>query len=146
MAQRGEWDILLTGWWWGHWESASSTFWFQQVWDPHACGQQTVNFCHLGGGVSISAKQLKDIVISLKTDPGLCPQGYAIVFWWLLFCLCIVSLPWLATVWTCPLELRKGVTERLLCPGAPQGPAQFQRPVKDAGTASKSEPVFIVGT
>ena len=24
-------DILLTGWWWGNWESASSTFWFQLV-------------------------------------------------------------------------------------------------------------------
>ena len=48
--------------------------------------------------------------------------------------------PWLATVWTCPLELREGPrgwslfptnqkladTERLLCQGAPQGPTQFQ--------------------
>ena len=25
-------DILLMGWWWGKWESASATFWFQQVW------------------------------------------------------------------------------------------------------------------
>ena len=25
-------DILLIGWWWGKWESASATFWLQQVW------------------------------------------------------------------------------------------------------------------
>ena len=24
--------ILLIGWWWGNWESASSTFWFQPAW------------------------------------------------------------------------------------------------------------------
>ena len=48
-------DNLLTGWWWGKWESASSTFWFQPVWDLRACGQHTVNFSHLMG-VSVSAK------------------------------------------------------------------------------------------
>ena len=56
-------------------------------------GSKQLTSATWGGWVSISAKQLKDIVISLKKDPGLCPQGYAIVFWWLLFCLCIVSLP-----------------------------------------------------
>ena len=25
-------DILLIGWWWGNWESASWPFWFQPVW------------------------------------------------------------------------------------------------------------------
>ena len=30
-------------------------------------------------------------------------------------------LPWLATVWTCPLEFRDGYIERLLCLGAPKG-------------------------
>ena len=39
--------ILLISWWWGKWESASSTFWFQPIWYPCACGQHTVNFSHL---------------------------------------------------------------------------------------------------
>ena len=38
-------DTFLTGWWWGHWESVSSTFWFQQVWGLCACGQHTLEFC-----------------------------------------------------------------------------------------------------
>ena len=69
------------------------------------------------------------------------PKGCTIVSWLFLSCLHLPSIPWLATVWTCPLELRKGHggcmkpisykqevgdTEQLLCPGAPQGPAQFQ--------------------
>ena len=36
------------------------------------------------------------------------PQGRTIVSWLLLPCLCIPSLPWLATVQICPLELREG--------------------------------------
>ena len=51
-------DIVLIGWWWGNWESTSSTFWFHPVWGLCACGQQTVDFSHLVG-VSVSAKQLK---------------------------------------------------------------------------------------
>ena len=57
-------DILLIGWWGGKWESASSTFWFQQVWGLCACEQHTVNFSHLVR-VSVSAKQLKDIVVCI---------------------------------------------------------------------------------
>ena len=67
MVQRGYdqlVDILLTGWWGGKWESASSTFWFQQVWGLRACGQHTVNISH-PVGVSVSAKQLKDIVLCI---------------------------------------------------------------------------------
>ena len=51
-------DILLIGWWWGIWESTSSTFWFQLVRGLHAWGSHTVNFFHLVG-TSVSAKQLK---------------------------------------------------------------------------------------
>ena len=32
-------DILLNGWWWGKWESASSTLWLQLVWGLHTGGQ-----------------------------------------------------------------------------------------------------------
>ena len=57
--------------------------------------------------------------------------GCTIVSSLLLPVLCIPSLPWLATIWTCPLELRRGQggwslfptnrkweTEKLPCPGA----------------------------
>ena len=66
------------------------------------------------------------------------PQGCAVVSWLLLPGLCIPSLPWLAAVWTYPLGLRESHrgwslfpkikrwgTHKGLCPGAPQGPAQF---------------------
>ena len=36
------------------------------------------------------------------------PQGCTVVSWLLLSCLCFPSLPWLATVRICPLELREG--------------------------------------
>ena len=103
MVQRGLGqlvDTLLTGWWWGNWESASSTSWFQPVWGLRAYGQQTVNFSHLEG-ISVSAEELKDIVFPQGGTRTLL-QGCAIVSWLLLPCLCIPSLPWLASVWTCP--------------------------------------------
>ena len=50
--------ILLNGWWWGNWESASSAFWFQSVWGRHACGQHTITFFPLVE-VSVPAKQFK---------------------------------------------------------------------------------------
>ena len=64
-----------------------------------------------------------------------------IVSWLLLPGLFIPSLLWLATVWIFPLILREGHggwtgpisynqdmgdTERILCPAAPQGPAQYR--------------------
>ena len=145
MVQRGGhdqlMDILLIGWWWGYWGSATSTFWFQLVCGLCTCGQHMVNFFHLMG-VSVPAEQLKDTVMYIPwRRTKTLPQGCTIVSWLLLPCLCIPSLPWLATVWACPLEFREGHeswikpisckqgtgdTERLLCPGAPEGPAQFQ--------------------
>ena len=136
-------DFLLIGWWWGKWESASSTFWFQPVWGLHADGQHTANFSHLVGGfISVSAKQLKDTVLCIPWGgTRTLTQGCTIVSWLLLPCLCIPSLPWLEAVWTCPLELREGLgdwmkpmfcsqemgdTERILCPGAPWGPTRYQ--------------------
>ena len=58
--------------------------------------------------------------------PRLCTVYYFL--WFFLLYLCIPSLLWLATVWTCCLKFRegRGGTERLPCPGAPQGPAWFQ--------------------
>ena len=51
-------NILLIGWWWGHWDSASSSFCFQSVWESMCCRLHTVNFFHLPG-VSVSEKELE---------------------------------------------------------------------------------------
>ena len=45
-------NILLIGWWGSNWESTSSTFWFQPIWDLHR-QQHTINFFYLMG-VSVS--------------------------------------------------------------------------------------------
>lgn len=65
-------DIFLIDRWWSNWESASSTFlgfWTglvaQFLWAIY-----TVNFSHMVG-VSVSAKELKDIVkYILEGEPG----------------------------------------------------------------------------
>ena len=92
MIQRGchqLMDILLTGWWWGKWESASSILSVQPVWGLYACGQDTVNFSHLME-VSVSVKQL---VYSLRGNQDPAPRLQYCLFWLFLPCLCIFSLP-----------------------------------------------------
>ena len=78
-------------------------------------------------------------------EPGFCPKS-TIVSWLLLPCLCILSLPWSANIWTCPLEQRKVQearnTERLLCPGILQGPAQFQSELPSACRLHPLGPAF----
>ena len=74
------------------WESASSTICFQPVWALCACGQHVVNFSHLVG-VSVSAKQLKDVVVCIPWGgTRTLPQGYTIVCWPFLPCLCNLLL------------------------------------------------------
>ena len=81
-------DSLLIGWWWGNPKSASSTFWFQQVWGLRACRQQTVNFSDLVG-VSASAELLKDIVLCLPWwGARTCPKAVLL----LLECSSLVSV------------------------------------------------------
>ena len=134
------------------WESASSTFRFQPGWGLHACGQQTVNSSRLAGGFSSCKTAWRYCsVYPLRGDPDP-PQGSAIVSWLLLPDRYIPSLPWLATVWTCPLELREGLggwmkpiscnqemgeAEELLCPGAPLGPCSVSwAPIMSCSNAS----------
>ena len=116
-----------------------------------ACGQHIVNLFHLVGAL-VSAKHLKDIVYIPWGGTRTLPQGCTIVSWLLLLCLHIPSLSWLATFGTCPLELReshgswmklicykeKWAAEKLLCPGAPQGPDQFYWHCFNVGTEIKS--------
>ena len=60
------------------------------------------------GGFS-SVEELKGIVMCIPWGgTRTLPQGCTILSWPLLPCLCIPSLPWLAAVQICPLELRKG--------------------------------------
>ena len=128
---------MISSWtfFWGKWESTSPTFWFQQVWGLHACGQQTVNFFHLVGGSQYLQNSLKILLcVSLDGNQDPAPRLHYCFSWLFLPCLCIPSLPWLASVWTCPvgtqrrswrlneayfLLSRNGGHRRLLCPGAP---------------------------
>ena len=60
-------DILLIGWWWGKWESASSTFWFQLVWVYELMG-------------SIPLTQSKDIFRFIAWEgTSTLPQGWTIM-------------------------------------------------------------------
>ena len=77
-----------------------------------------------------SIKGLKTwLCVSFSVEPGPCPKAAP-----LLSLHSIFSLPGLATVQICPLELREGHgswsqetgSERLPSPRAPQGPAQFR--------------------
>ena len=141
MVQRGRdqlVDLLLIGWWWGKWESASSTFGFYCVWGLHACGQQRVNFTHLVG-VSVSAKQLEDIVMCpLRGNQEFAPRLYYCFSW--LFLLPLLSPPFpdkqlfefacwnsgkvMKPGWSLfPIIKGMGNTERLLCPRVPHSPA-----------------------
>ena len=93
-------------------------------------------------GALVPAEELKGIVMyNLLGGTRTLPQGCTIVSWLFLLCFCIPSLPWLATVWICPLELREGqgVWMKPICYKQetgmwkgfvsgrdPQGPAWFQ--------------------
>ena len=117
-------DFLLIGWWWGNRVMLSLKL-------PSSTSV----------GALVPTEELKGIVMCIPSGgTRILPQGCTIVSWLLLLCFCIPPLPWLATVWICPLELREGPggwmkpisykqemgdMERLLCPRAPQGPAQF---------------------
>ena len=125
-------DVFPIGWWWGKWGSTSSTFWFQPNGGLLVCGQHTVNFLHLLG-VSVPAEQLRDIFMCIHwMGTRTLSPNCTIASWLFFLCICIPSLPWLATVWTCTLDLREGHggwmkpipynqeigdTERLFCPG-----------------------------
>ena len=68
---------------------------------------QIINMFHLLG-VLKSAKSLS--VYHLRQDQDFAPQGCTIVCFFFPSSLVCVSpsLPWLATIWTCPLELGEG--------------------------------------
>ena len=98
-------NIHLIGWWWGNWESASSTFWFQLIWVYMFVGSKQVKLFPLMG-VSVSAKQLEDNVACVPWGGAKAlPQGCTVLSSLFLPCLYVPALPWLAGVWTCPLEL-----------------------------------------
>ena len=79
----------------------------------------------LKSGSLISTALFLFLKIALAIWGLLCFHRCPIISWLLRLYLCIF-FSWLATVWIFPLEFREGDTERLLCPGAPQIPAQVQ--------------------
>ena len=113
IVQSGEWDqlkdIFLIGWWWGNLESGSWTFWLQMAWGLCACRQLAVNFFYLVGGFNIcKIAQRYCYVYHLKGNQNPVPRLYY-CFLLLFPCLCVPSLPWLATVGTCPVGPREGL-------------------------------------
>ena len=95
---------LLIGWWWDR-KLMSSTFWFQPVWGLRACGQHAVNLLSPPGSFHVcKAAQRYCYVYPLRGNQDPTPRLH--------YCLLIApqtpSLPWLATVWTRPLEHREG--------------------------------------
>ena len=96
------------GWRWGSQESASLTFWFQLAWG--------LWFLSSDGDFSIcKTAQRYCYVLPLRGNQVL-HQGCTNVYRLLLPCICILSLPWLTTVLTCPLELREGHEDWSLFP------------------------------
>ena len=99
--------MLLIGWWWGKWKSASSNLLFQLVWGLHASEQHTVNFSHLVG-ISVSAKLLKDIVMYIRWwGTRTLPQGCTVFS---LDCSSLVSHLLLSLISNC-LNLPVGTQE-----------------------------------
>ena len=107
------------------------------------------NIFHLLG-ILVLQNNSKDIVGHI---PWRGTQGRTSVSWLFLPCLCIISLPWLATVWSCPLEHREGPgcwnwfpknkkwgAQKGLCPGAPQGPAWFHKNLSALSQLGSTQP------
>ena len=81
-----------------------TSLWSMFLWAPN------LKFSHLGR-VWVSTKQLSIVGIVLCIPWGRArtpPYSCSIVNWLLLLCIYICSLPFLARVWSCPLELREG--------------------------------------
>ena len=115
----------------GPWDYQSVTFSVEWGMLP-----QAVNIFHLFRVLVL--QKSSEILLYVLRGTRTLPQGCTVVFCPLLPCLCIPSLPWSTTIWTCPLESGKvmeaesipykreaGDTERLCCPGAPQVSAWF---------------------
>ena len=61
----------------------------------------------VGGFSSVKSSKIL-LRVSLEAEPGPCLKAALLFSELLLPCLCIPSLPWLATLRICPLELREG--------------------------------------
>ena len=87
--------FLLIDWWWDNMSVLQESR-----------AQPEVTILHLSGGLS-SCRKTQILLCIPWGGTRTLPQGCTIVSWLFLPCFCILSLPWLATVWTCPLELRE---------------------------------------
>ena len=90
--------FLLIVWWWGN-----------QAVFQESCAQPEVTVLHLGRDLSSCRRTQRYFVMYIPWGgTRTLPHGCTIVSWLLLLCFCVPSLPWKATVWICPLELREG--------------------------------------
>ena len=137
-------DILLIGWWWGKWQSASSTFWLQWVWGLLTVGRKQLTSPTWWGFSICKTAQRYCYVYPLRENQDPAPRlHYCFLTVSPLSPLSLHPLPSLISNclnlpfgtqeghggWMKPISCNQemGDTERLLCPGAPQGPAWFQK-------------------
>ena len=90
-------DFLLIGWWWDNQEV------FQESW-----AQAEVTILYLSGGLS-SCRRTQGVVTYIPWGGRRTLPAAALLFLYnSSFVSAFPSLPWVATVWLCPLEPRKG--------------------------------------
>ena len=88
-------------------KSQSSAIWVQPVWGPWAHIQSEVTVLSLGGGLRSCSRTQRYIVLYPLWGGTRTLLYHCTLVSWLLLCFFIHSLPWLVTVWICPLELGK---------------------------------------
>ena len=88
--------------------------WWVYLWNKECFIKQlTASICW---GLTSQKSSKILLCTSLEVQPGSCPKAGLLYLDLLLTCLCITSLPWLATVWICSLELRESYGDWSLCP------------------------------
>ena len=93
--------------------------WGNRVMFQEFCAQPEVTILHLGEDLSSCRRTERYCYIySLRRNWGIrtLPLDCTIVSRLFLPCFCIPPLPWLGTVWICPLELREGLGHWSLFP------------------------------
>ena len=123
-------DILLIGWWWGKWESASDPIWDLLV--------STIRLPSAWWGFSIFRTARDGCLCHLRGKQDLALKLHYCFFWLFLPSLPIPSLPWLAIVSAYSFELRES-HEGWMKPSS-GGHRKAFVPMSPAGSCSVSVP------
>ena len=105
------------------------------------CNEECWHLLFVGDFSSVKSSKILCIPWGRTRTPL---EACTIASWLLPPCLCVASLHWLPAVWilaigtqgtsgrlkSIPSKQEMGDTERLLCPGTPQGPPRFQCPFR----------------